>query len=435
MTDVIIAVLATLDSKAAEAEFLCGALSRAGVRPWLMDLSLRPHERGEPSITEDQISGGTAAEAAGATWRDLAGMDRNRASEVMIAGAGKILRERADEDGPRGGNGGGIGGIIGLGGANGTSMACALMRTLPPLLPKIMVSVVAATAAVEWYVAESDIAMFPSVGDISLNRITRGVIENACRAVAAMALGRAEAGPATRDAPPLIGVSSFGGTAACVDRVTERLTEAGYEVIHFHASGPGGRALESLARRGELAGVIDVTTHELADLLAEGVYSAGDGRLRNAGDAGLPQVVVPGALDHANFWVGRVPERYKDRAFFQYNAQNILMRTNREEFEALGRLMAERLNTARGPVRVLIPTRGYSEHTKRRTHGLNGSELGPWSQPEVDAVFASALSDNLRHGEIKQLDLHINDPAFADACADAFLAMMPARRGTQVTGI
>lgn len=426
MTDVIIAVLATLDSKAAEARFLCGALSRAGVRPWLVDLSLRPHERGEPSLTEDQVSGHRAAEAAGATWQALAEMDRNRAAEMMIVGAGKILREGAD--------GGSLGGAIGLGGANGTSMACALMRTLPPLMPKVMVSVVAATAAVEWYVAESDIAMFPSIGDISLNRITRGVIENASRAVAAMALGRAEAGLATRDAPPLIGVSSFGGTAACVDRVTERLTGAGYEVIHFHASGPGGRALESLARRGELAGVIDVTTHELADLLAEGVYSAGDGRLREAGEAGLPQVVVPGALDHANFWVGRVPERYKDRAFFQYNAQNILMRTTREEFKALGRLMAERLNAARGPVRVLIPSRGYSEHTKRMTHDLGGRELGPWAQPDVDAAFAAALGAHLEHGKIEELDLHINDPAFADACADAFLALMPARRGAKGTG-
>ena len=177
-----------------------------------------------------------------------------------------------------------------------------------------------------------------------------------------------------------------------------------------------------------------MTTHELADLLAEGVYSAGDGRLREAGEAGLPQVVVPGALDHANFWVGRVPERYKDRAFFQYNAQNILMRTTREEFKALGRLMAERLNAARGLVRVLIPSRGYSEHTKRMTHDLGGRELGPWAQPDVDAAFASALADNLVHGEVTELDLHINDPAFADACADAFLALMPERRGAKGTG-
>ncbi len=411
MAEVAVAVLATLDSKGEEARFVCDALARAGVRPWLVDLSLRPHA-GEGAA----ISGGQLAAAGGATWDALAGMDRARAADAMIAGGAKILRARFRS--------GAFSGVIALGGANGTSMACSLMRALPPLVPKVMVSTVAATAAVQWYVAESDIAMFPSIGDISLNRITRGVLENAARAVAAMALARAAAEGAAKAPPPLVGVSSFGGTAGCVDRVTEGLVARGYEVIHFHASGPGGRALESLARLGELAGVVDVTTHELADLLVGGVYSAGEARLCSAGQAGLPQVVVPGALDHANFWVGMVPERFKDREFFQYNAQNILMRTDAEESAALGRLVAERLNQARGPVAVLIPGRGYSEHTKRRTHDLDGREVGSWKQPEVDAAFARALETHLEKGRIEELDLHVNDPEFADACVDAFVRVM-----------
>src|SRR5262249_44823567 len=142
---------------------------------------------------------------------------------------------------------------------------------------------------------------------------------------------------------PLVAVSSFGGTAACVDRVSERLEGLGYEVIQFHASGVGGKSLERLAVAGELAGVVDITTHELTDVSVDGVYSAGVGRLTGAGAAGLPQVVVPGAIDHANLWVGHVPERYKAREFFQYNAQNLLMRTNAEEFEKLGRAFAARI--------------------------------------------------------------------------------------------
>ncbi len=417
--ETIVAVLVTLDSKGAEARFLCQALERAGVRPWLVDLSLRPHEAGGAPITEDQVSGGTVTEAAGSSWQKLAAMDRARASETMIAGGTKILLDRHTV--------GAVAGAIGLGGANGTAMACAMMRALPPLVPKVMVSAVAATAAVEWYVAESDIAMFPSIGDILLNRVTRGVMENAAQAVAAMArssrISRQEGRRAAGDEPPLVAVSSFGGTAGCVDRVTERLTAEGFEIIHFHASGPGGRALEALARAGELAGVVDVTTHELTDLVVGGVYSAGDGRLRAAGEAGLPQIVVPGALDHANFWVGKVPEKYRGRAFFQYNAQNILMRTDRAEFEELGRLMGERLNAARGPVAVLVPTRGYSEHTKRTTHDLDGNEIGPWLDPEADAAFVTALRQSFRTGEIVEFDLHINDAAFADACVDAFIAM------------
>ena len=405
------AILVTMDSKGAEARFLANALSEAGVHPLLVDLSCRPHEADGADISGEEV-----AAAAGGSWDDLAGMERNAASEVMMEGGRRIVGEKFQE--------GEIHGAVGLGGANGTSMACAIMRALPPLAPKVMVSVVAATAAVQWYVAESDIIMFPSIGDISLNRITRGVLKNAALALAGMVKRETTAEMSDSTAPPLIGVSSFGGTAACVERVEKRLTEAGYEVMFFHASGPGGRALESLAGLGELAGVVDVTTHELTDLLVDGVYSAGAGRLEAAGAAGIPQVVVPGALDHANFWTDQVPGKYRERAFFQYNAQNLLMRTNSEEFEALGVLMAEKLNRAQGPLSVLIPARGYSEHTKRKAHDLEGREAGDWRQPEVDAAFAASLAENLKTGEIITLDLHINDAAFADACAEKMIEML-----------
>ncbi len=406
-----VAVLVTMDSKGPEARFLADALEECGVRPLLVDLSCRPHEAGGADVGGEQV-----AAAAGRDWDDLGRMERNAASEVMMEGGRRVVSEKFQN--------GEIHGAVGLGGANGTSMACAIMRALPPLAPKVMVSVVAATAAVQWYVAESDIIMFPSIGDISLNRITRGVLTNAALALAGMVKRENTAEMSDSSAPPLIGVSSFGGTAACVERVEKRLTEAGYEVMFFHASGPGGRALESLAGLGELAGVVDVTTHELTDLLVDGVYSAGAGRLEAAGAAGIPQVVVPGALDHANFWTGQAPEKYRGRAFFQYNAQNLLMRTNKEEFEALGVLMAEKLNRAKGPLSVLIPARGYSEHTKRKAHDLEGREVGDWRQPEVDAAFEVSLREHLTAGEIITLDMHINDPAFADACAEKMIEML-----------
>src|SRR3974390_1628940 len=263
--------------------------------------------------------------------------------------------------------------------------------------------------------------MYPSIGDISLNRITTAIMENAANAVAIAAINWAARRQAKTAKTPRVGVSSFGGTAGCVERVGERLEALGYETILFHASGVGGKSLERLAASGELVGVIDVTTHELADLIVDGVYSAGDGRLTGAGAAGLPQVIVPGAIDHANFWVGQVPERYRAREFFRYNAQNLLMRTNAEEFERLGLEFAARINAARGPVRVLVPLEGFSEPPRRRAHDLQGHDKGPWKRSEDYRIFVDSLRSRLETVRAEELALHVNDTAFADACVDAFM--------------
>jgi uncharacterized protein (UPF0261 family) len=407
-----VGVLATLDSKHAAARFVCDALAEVGVVPWLVDLSLRPHVHGFADV-----GGAEVAAAAGLDWQALTALSRAEAAQRMIAGGSMIVQARQQA--------GAIAGVLGVGGANGSTMACAIMRTLPLAFPKAMVTPVAATAAVQWYVAESDIAMFPTIGDISLNRITSAALANAAAAVAGMARQRQSA--AAGAARALIGVSSFGNLQPAVDRITARLEGEGFEVIHFHASGPGGRALEHLASRGELAGVIDLTTSELTDALTGGVYSAGDDRLTAAGAAGVSQVVVPGCLDFTNWWVGQVPERYRQREFFQYNVEILLMRTNAEEFAALGKLIGERLRAAQGPVRVLIPLGGMSALSSRKTHDLAGRETGPWAQPATDRVLADTLRRHLDGDTIRELPHHINDPAFADACVAELIALLPVR--------
>ena len=402
-----IAVLATMDTKGVEASFVADVLRRAGAAPCVVDLSLRSHAAAFADVT-----GAEVAATAGASWQALGQHTRQAAAAVMIEGCSRLLLEKFSR--------GELAGVIGLGGANGTNLACSIMRSLPYLLPKVMVSAVAGTAAVQWYVAESDIAMFPAIGDVALNRITRVVMENAALSAAVMARNWLEHRGGRQEHAPLVAVSAFGGTAGCVDRVSSGLQSLGCEVILFHASGIGGRSLERLAAAGELAGVVDVTTHELADLVVDGVYSAGSGRLKAAGAAGLPQVVVPGAIDHANVWVGQVPDRYREREFFQYNAQNLLMRTNAAELAQLAREMAGRLNQAKGPVRILVPLEGFSEHAKRRAHDLAGADKGPWRRPEEYRVFVDTLRSHLEVAEVEELPLHINDPAFADACVKAF---------------
>ena len=403
----IVAVLATLDSKHEAAQFMCAVLREAGVKPWLFDLSLRPHKRDTADLNGDAV-----AQASGTTWDALARLSRADAAQTMIKGAAKLVSDKAAS--------GALSGIVGIGGANGSTMSCAVMRQLPLAFPKAMVTPVAATAAVQWYVAESDIAMFPTIGDISLNRITRAAIRNAAEAVAGMARARA---PVKTEPKLLIGVSSFGNLQPAVDRITARLEANGYEVIHFHASGPGGRALESLASRGELAGVIDLTTSELTDFVTGGVYSAGEGRLRAAAAAGIPQIVVPGALDFTNWWVGEVPDRYRGRGFFQYNVEIVLMRTNAREFETLGTMIGERLAAANGPYAVLVPS-GFSALTTRRMHDISGKDIGPWAQPETDAVFVQTLRRHIPNENIHEVPHHINDAAFADACVDTLLALL-----------
>jgi len=406
----IVALLVTMNTKSKEALFVAEVLVRDGAIPWIVDLSMKSHD-----VPGADVSGAQVAEAAGSSWDDLNRRTRQEAATVMIEGGTRILLQKVAK--------GELDGTIGLGGANGTDLVCSILRPLPYLLPKIMISAVAGTAAVQWCVAESDICMFPSIGDVSLNRVTRVVMENAASAVANEARNWAAQRKKTDVHAPLIAVSSFGGTAGCVDRVSEKLEALGYEVIQFHASGVGGRSLERLASTGDLTGVVDVTTHELADYVADGVYSAGEGRLKSAGAAGLPQVVVPGAIDHINFWAGQVlPARYLDREFFRYNAQNLLMRTNAEEFRKLGQLMAERLKAAKAPVRVLIPYEGFSEHTKRRAHDLSGHDSGPWRRPEEYRIFVDTLKAHLSAAvPVEELPLHINDPAFADACVQAFV--------------
>jgi len=404
----IIAVLATMNTKSKEAQFIASVLERAGVTPLIVDLSMKPHDLPTADITGDQV-----ARLAGTSWQALNGYARQEAAAVMVKGGIKVLHERHTN--------GDIAGVIGIGGANGTNLVCSILRSLPYLIPKVMVSTVAGTAAVQWYVAESDIAMYPSIGDISLNRITTAIMENAANAVAVAASNYVVKRKAKSTKTPLVAVSSFGGTAGCVERVSQRLEALGYEIILFHASGVGGKSLERLSLSGELAGVVDVTTHELTDLVVEGVYSAGETRMTGAGTVGLPQVIAPGAIDHANFWVGQVPDRYKKREFFQYNAQNLLMRTNTDEFRILGEEFAKRLNPAKGPVRILIPLEGFSEHSKRRACNLNGDDKGPWKRSDDYRVFVDSLKSNLKSGRIEELPLHINDNAFADACVDTFL--------------
>jgi uncharacterized protein (UPF0261 family) len=288
------------------------------------------------------------------------------------------------------------------------------MKALPLGVPKVMVSTLA-SGMVRQFVGDKDIFMLNAVVDISgINRISRQVFSQAARAVAGLVT---RPGPAPLpDDRPLVAATMFGVTTACVERARETLERAGYEVLVFHATGTGGQAMESLIHEGVIAAVLDVTTTELADEHVGGFLSAGPDRLTAAGRVGIPQVVSTGALDMANFYAPEsVPAKFKDRIFYRHNPNVTLMRTTPEENARIGADIARKLSNAKAPVSVLLPGRGVSAIDRE-------------GQPFDDPIARRALHDAIRSGvggvEIIELDLHINDPAFADAAARKLIELM-----------
>jgi len=399
-----IAVLGTLDTKGREHAFVAERIRDRGHAAVLIDVGTG----GPPAVAADI----TRSEVAAAGGIDLPSLvargDRGECVGAMAAAAPALLARLAAE--------GRIQAAISLGGGGGTAIAAAAMRGLPIGFPKLLVSTLASgnTAA---YVGVSDLVMMPSVVDVQgLYRLSRTILARAAGAICGMV---EEDVPATTDRP-LVVASMFGNTTRCLDVAVPLLEEAGYEVLVFHATGTGGRGLEALVASGLVAGVLDVTTTELADELVGGVLSAGPERLDAAARHGVPAVVAPGCLDMVNFGEPQtVPPRFAGRTFYQHNPQVTLMRTTPEEAAQLGRLMAAKLNASRGPVTVLVPRHGLS---------VIGAVGGPFHDPQADDALATALAAGLRPDiPLVSLACDVNDPAFARACVTALLAAIGPR--------
>jgi uncharacterized protein (UPF0261 family) len=383
-----VVLVGTLDTKGDEYAYLGDRLLEHGVDVLLVDVGTRT-----PRIRPD-------IDAAAVAGVDPAGLtDRGEAIETMARGAERVARTLYAE--------GRLQAIAALGGSGGTAIATSAMRAIPIGVPKLMISTMA-SGDTRPYVGGVDVTMTYSVVDIAgINAISERVLANGAAAIAAMA--RVEV--PRRDGRPRVGATMFGVTTPCVTRARERLEGRGYEVLVFHATGVGGESLEALARDGFLAGVLDVTTTELADELVGGVLSAGPERLEAAGVAGLPQVVSLGALDMVNFGpLESVPERFRERTLYVHTPTVTLMRTTPEECRELGRRIGRKLSAARGPVALYAPLRGVS------AIAVAG---GPFHDPRADEELLAGLHETLADGvEVHELELEINDPDFARAMAD-----------------
>jgi uncharacterized protein (UPF0261 family) len=404
-----VALVGTLDTKGPDFAFLAARLRAAGAEVIVVDAGT-----GEPDGLTPDVDGETVAAAAGTSRSELRmAKDRGRAVTEMGRGAALVVADLVAQ--------GRVGGVLGAGGSGGSSIAAQVMAALPVGLPKLLVSTMA-SGDVSVYVGAKDVCIMYSVVDVAgINRISRLVLGNAAAAMAGMVAAHQQTAPEADDRP-LVAASMFGVTTPAVETARARLAELGYEVVVFHATGAGGRALEALAEARLVSGVLDLTTTELADDLVGGVLSAGPGRLTAAGAAGLPQVVAPGALDMVNFGPpSTVPDRFSGRLFFEHNPAVTLMRTTAEEMAELGARIGRKAAAAKGPAEVFWPDRGVS---------ALDADGQPFRDPAADQACREALERELAAAgrTLQRLDAHINDPAFAIAMADRLHEMITSAR-------
>lgn len=396
-----VALLGTLDTKAEEYAWLSRELSRHGVEVLIIDVgSFSTHP--DADVSADAVLAAAGVDPVQVKAR----RDRGEMMTAMGQGSVTLVRELAQQ--------GKIHAMLSVAGSGGSSVAAPAMQALPVGFPKLLVSTMA-SGDVRPYVGDVDATLMYSVVDVAgINSVSTQVLGNAVAAVAAMATEyERRISDQAEDHKPLIGVTMFGLTTPAADEARKRLTELGYEVLVFHATGAGGRAMEKLIESGLLAGVCDLTTTELADDLVGGVLSAGPDRLEAAGRSGLPQVVSLGALDMVNFGPrDSVPGQFDDRHFLVHNPTVTLMRTTREEMAELGQRIASKLAQATGPTELFIPLRGLS--------GID-IEGGPFHDEDADRALFTALRDGLQGTSvtIHDLDQDINSTGFGRAMAEA----------------
>lgn len=396
-----VALLGTLDTKAEEYAWLSRELSRHGVEVLIIDVgSFSTHP--DADVSADAVLAAAGVDPVQVKAR----RDRGEMMTAMGQGSVTLVRELAQQ--------GKIHAMLSVAGSGGSSVAAPAMQALPVGFPKLLVSTMA-SGDVRPYVGDVDATLMYSVVDVAgINSVSTQVLGNAVAAVAAMATEyERRISDQAEDHKPLIGVTMFGLTTPAADEARKRLTELGYEVLVFHATGAGGRAMEKLIESGLLAGVCDLTTTELADDLVGGVLSAGPDRLEAAGRSGLPQVVSLGALDMVNFGPrDSVPGQFDDRHFLVHNPTVTLMRTTQEEMAELGQRIASKLAQATGPTELFIPLRGLS--------GID-IEGGPFHDEDADRALFTALRDGLQGTSvtIHDLDQDINSTGFGRAMAEA----------------
>jgi len=395
-----IVILGTLDTKAPEIEYMKELIEKRGHKAVVMDIStLRPPPF-KPDIPSEEV-----AEAGGVKILEVrATKDRNFAMEVMGRGGAKILKDRYESNN--------LDGVLAVGGAQGFAIASMALRALPIGVPKVSVSTIA-SGNIRPFVGNKDIMVMFSVADImgGINTVTETILSNAVGAV----VGMVEVG--ARMQPPwgknVVALTTWSTTHTAVTKSSEILRKKGYEIVMFHASGACGSAMEDLIDQGVIKGVLDITTHELVgEVFGDDLYTPVKlGRLEAAGRMGIPQVIAPGGL---NFFVlgalETLPPKYRNRKYIRHNPLITLVRLTKQELENLGEVVAEKLNKARGPTAMCIPTLGWNDYDKE---GMLTYD------PKSNKALIQSLKKHVKpQVKVLELEAHLNDPIFAEKIAE-----------------
>lgn len=402
-----IAILATLDTKGEEAQYLRNQIESQGDTALIVDTGVVGQPAAKADVTREEV-----AEAGGTPLANLLEKpSREEAAPVMADGATSIVTKLADE--------GKVQGIVAMGGTQGTTLATRVMRALPYGFPKVMVSTMASGNVAPW-VDIKDVTMMFSVTDIlGLNPVTRKILANAAGAVCGMASVDVAL---ERGDKPLVGVTTVGITTQGAMKAIEVLESAGYETIVFHAIGPGGRAMEQMMKEGIIGAVLDYSTIEVSNEMFDALLAGGEERLTTAGKLGIPQVLCPGALEVLVFNEPEtVPNKYQSRTLIPHSPQITDVRLNGEEMAEVGREIARRLQHTNDKAIFMIPTGGYDSYAV---------EGGGFHDPEADAAFVTELKANLPGNiEVVERDTHIEDPTFATEAAEQLIELMENRGG------
>lgn len=409
MFDKNIAIVSTLDTKIDSVSFLEGIVKEFGCRPILIDVGALTGPEIKSSFSNVDV-----AQRAGANLADLVSAGkRDEIMEVMGNGAANVLQELLAE--------GRLDGVIGIGGNQGTAIAAMAMRSLPIGLPKFLVSTIA-SGNMRPYVGHKDINVVFSVADLvgRPNTVSSTILRNAMCALIGMV--KHGTGVSRDVGKKAVAISALGNTEPSAHRISELLMKNGFEVITFHASGAGGSAMEELIAAGVFCGIIDLTPHELSEeVVGEGAYvPVVPGRMTAAAKAGIPQVVSTGALEYLCFgpWES-IPPSMRKRKIYMHNPFNANVKVTQKEMSEVGKVMAQRLNQAKGSVTILVPKRGWSTY---------GSEGGAFYDPRAYQLLLTSLKKGLKPEiEYCEVDMHINDQEFAGLCVDTLLHKLDRR--------